>query len=77
MVGSFENVGYYLDKPCIYNMEIMEEVISIFGFGAGAITKIVDSDGKVTRVENVKNAGIYIERIEDMIGRKLKYLNHE
>ncbi len=77
MVGSFENVGYYLDKPCIYNMEIMEEVISIFGFGAGAITKIVDSDGKVTRVENVKNAGIYMERIEDMIDRKRKYLDLE
>ncbi len=74
MVGSFENVGYYLDKPCIYNMEIMEEVISIYGFGAGAITKVVDDQGTVKRIENVKNVKIYLERIEEMVDRKLNYL---
>ena len=74
MVGSFENVGYYRHHPCLYNMEIMEEVISIFAFGAGGITKIVDGEGKLTRIENVKNAQIYIEKISEMIQRKLKYL---
>lgn len=70
MVGSFENVGYYLERPCIYNMEIMEEVISIFAFGAGAITKVVDQMGKVSRSENVKNAEMYLQRLDDMILRK-------
>ena len=71
MMGSYENVGYCLnDNPCIYNMETMEEVLSIIAFGAGGITKLVDNKGKVTRIENVKNAQSYLERLDEMIERK-------
>lgn len=75
MVGSYENVGYYKsDKPCIYNIEIMEEAIPIVAFGAGGITKLLTTDGKLKRVENVKNAKAYIDRVEDMVVRKTKAL---
>lgn len=75
MVGSYENVGYYKgDEPCIYNIEIMEEAIPIVAFGAGGITKLLTNDGKLKRVENVKNAKAYIDRVEEMVVRKTKAL---
>jgi len=75
MVVSHENIGYFKGKlPCIYNIEIMEEVIPIVAFGAGAITKEIDLQGNPSRCENVKNVEIYIERIDEMIQRKKKSL---
>ena len=44
-VGNLENVGYA--KPgseCMYNIYMMEELHSIFGAGAGAVTKLVEFD---------------------------------
>lgn len=74
MAGNFENVGYAkVDKAGIYNILIMEEVQSILAFGAGAITKIVKDPGeKLQRIENVKDVDLYIERIDEMIERKLQ-----
>lgn len=62
MVGLFENVGYSLrGKECLYNIGMMAEVQTIFGIGAGAVSKFV-SFGKITREFNEKNPEIYIER---------------
>lgn len=75
MVGSYENVGYYKSvEPCIYNIEIMEEVRPIIAFGAGGISKVLTEEGKLIRVENVKNVKDYISRIDTMIDRKRKAL---
>ena len=49
---------------------IMEEVQSILALGAGASTKIVHGDGRIERVENVKDIKSYIERVDEMINRK-------
>jgi len=77
MVGSYENVGYFKsEKPCIYNIEIMEEVRPIIAFGAGGITKMLTKDGKLKRSENVKNVKDYISRVDTMIERKRKILNN-
>ncbi len=71
MAGNFENVGYAKpDKAGIYNILIMEEKQSIIAAGAGASTKMVYPDGRIERVENVKDVGQYIERIDEMIQRK-------
>lgn len=71
MAGNFENVGYAkADKAGIYNILIMEEKQSIVAAGAGASTKMVYPDGRIERVENVKDVGQYIERIDEMIQRK-------
>lgn len=51
-VGNLENVGYALEgHEGYYNVLMMEEVQTIFGVGAGAVTKLVknDTDGK-TRI---------------------------
>lgn len=75
MVGNLENIGY--SKPgyeCIYNIQIMEEKQTIIALGAGAATKIVyPKENRLERVANVKNLEQYIERVEEMIERKVKY----
>ncbi len=74
MAGNFENVGYAkADKAGIYNILIMEEKQSIVAAGAGASTKMVYPDGRIERIENVKDVGQYIERIEEMIQRKRNF----
>ena len=75
MAGNFENVGYAkVDKAGIYNILIMEEKQTILAAGAGAMTKYVYPDGvKIERVENVKDVGQYIDRIDEMIERKERF----
>ena len=76
MAGNFENVGYA--KPgteCLYNVLIMEELETIIGCGAGTTTRVIRHDtDRHDRVENVKDVGIYLEKIEEMIDRKRKVL---
>lgn len=77
MAGNFENVGYAAPgKACIYNILIMEEQQTIIGCGAGTTTKrVFPEESRIERVENVKNVEQYIERIDEMIGRKEALLN--
>ena len=73
MSGNFENVGYAMPgKFGVYNVLIMEEKQTIVALGAGSITKRVFPDGRIERCENVKDVGLYIEKIEEMIDRKRK-----
>ena len=48
----------------------MEEVQSIVACGAGTVTKRVYGDGRLERCENIKDVGLYIEKIDEMIERK-------
>ena len=78
MSGNFENVGYAREgKFGIYNILIMEEVQSIVALGAGSITKRVFPGGRIERCDNVKDVGLYIEKIDEMIERKSKLLGME
>lgn len=71
MSGNFENVGYAKEgKYGIYNILIMEEKQSIVALGAGTVTKRVYADGRIERCDTVKDVEGYIERIDEMIGRK-------
>lgn len=73
IAGNFENVGYSkVDKAGIYNILIMEEKQSIVGCGAGTTSKRVYPDGRIERCENVKDVASYMERIDEMIERKMK-----
>lgn len=89
IAGNFENVGYAkVDKAGIYNILIMEEKQSIVAAGAGASTKVVlpyeidapgSKNGRKTnliRIENVRDVGEYIARINEMIERKGEWLWH-
>ena len=71
MAGNFENVGYSIPgKEGLYNILIMEEVQSIVACGAGTVSKRVYPDGRIERCDNVKDVGLYIEKIDYMIDRK-------
>lgn len=73
MSGNFENVGYARQgKLGLYNILIMEEKQTIVACGAGSITKRVFPDGRIERSENVKDVKLYIEKIDEMLGRKRK-----
>ena len=84
MAGNLENIGFAASgKEGLYNILIMEEKQTIIALGAGADSKYVVADDSgyalttgrnVTRSENVKDPGLYIDRIDDMIGRKKEKL---
>lgn len=72
MAGNYENVGYAKPgRAGMYNILIMEEVECILALGASGSTKIVHGDGRIERVENVKDVRNYLERTDEMIRRKL------
>ncbi len=74
--GNFENVGYAAPgREGIYNVLIMEEKQSIVALGAGATSKAVfDGGARIERSGNVKDVGIYMDRIDEMIDRKQRFL---
>ena len=55
----------------------MEEVQSIVALGAGSITKRAFPGGRIERCDNVKDVGLYIEKIDEVIERKKKLFAEE
>lgn len=76
MTENLENVGYARrGREGLYNILIMEERQTILALGAGATTKfVIPAENDIKRVENVKSLKDYIERIDEMIGRKERFL---
>lgn len=71
MIGNLENLGYYREKPSVFNIDSMEEFASIIACGANAISKRYYSlDNKIERFANLKNIDEYINRIDEMIEKK-------
>lgn len=77
ILGNFENIGYALDgKECIYNIKMMEEKETIMSAGMGAVSKIFfPMENRIERVPNVKSLEEYLNRTEEMVGRKYKSLS--
>jgi oxygen-independent coproporphyrinogen-3 oxidase len=77
MIGNLENIGFALEgHESSYNIQIMEEMQTIIGFGAGATSKIVAPDNsRFDNIPNIKGLEEYIARVEDNIEKKLNYLN--
>jgi len=76
MTDNLENVGYSKKGyESIYNILIMEEKQTILALGAGAVCKFVDYENtRLDRVDNVKSIKDYVERIDDMIFKKQKFV---
>lgn len=75
ITGNHENVAYAkFGKECLYNVDMMEETVSILAAGAGTISKRVYKDKlrHIDRAANVSDLRTYISRISDMIDRKNK-----
>lgn len=76
MVGNLENVGYTKPgKACIYNIQMMGEAQTIWAFGAGAVSKVYFPENDcIQRVPNVKDVKEYMERLDEMVDRKMKFV---
>lgn len=73
-LGNLENVGFSKKgHESLYNIYIMEEIQTILAMGGGASTKMVRGD-RIERVFNPKEAGDYINRIDEIIEKKRKAL---
>lgn len=69
--AGLENVGFYRDKVCMFNIDSMEETASVLACGANAITKrVFNMENRIERQANVKFATDYIARIDELIEKK-------
>ena len=73
MRGNLENVGYAVPgKECIYNVDMMEEAVSIMAHGAGAMTKRVflGRDLRVERLPAPKDISTYRNKLSAFLEEK-------
>lgn len=77
MVGNMENVGYCKEgKEGLYNIQMIEERQTIIACGADAVTKVVFlNENRLERHANVKDVREYINRVEEMVEKKLNLLD--
>ncbi|NLJ70820.1 MAG: coproporphyrinogen dehydrogenase HemZ [Clostridiaceae bacterium] len=71
--GGLENIGFA--KPgyaCIYNIGMMSDRISVVGLGSGSSSKRVNGD-RLERIFNPKDLANYVERLAEIIQRKLDF----
>ncbi len=71
-VGNLENVGWCKHgKECEYNIYMMEELHSIIGIGAGAVTRLKDPGSEhIERIYNYKYPYEYIDGFDEILLRK-------
>ncbi|HOK81401.1 MAG: coproporphyrinogen dehydrogenase HemZ [Clostridiales bacterium] len=64
MADNLENVGYCLpNKQCVYNIDYMEEICTIYSAGAAGMTKLVFHDqNRIERVPNAKGLDDYLKQ---------------
>ena len=76
-IGGLENVGYFRDgHVCIFNIDSMEDVSSVIGVGAGAISKrVFNLENRLEREPNCKFINDYIARIDEMVAKKIKFFS--
>ena len=71
MSGSFENVGWAKnDRPCLYNIYMMEEIHPIVSLGAGGMNKVNLPGGKLERFHNPKFPEQYIGMLPQVLEDK-------
>ena len=70
-------MGYFRDEHvCIFNIDSMEDVSSVIAIGAGAISKrVFNLENRIERQPNCKFIGDYIDRIDEMIEKKVKFFS--
>lgn len=72
MSGNMENIGYAKEGTfCIYNVDIMEEAVSILALGAGAASKrVFPAENRIERYMGIKDVRQYVARIDEIIEKK-------
>ncbi len=76
--ANLENAGYSFDShECLYNIFMMEEVHSVFGAGASAMTKLVSPDTdnmKIVRLCETKYPYEYLDENKGSAGQRYEEL---
>ncbi len=74
-IAGLENVGFFRDdRLCIFNVDSMEDATSVIAVGAGAISKrVFNLKNHIDRQPNCKFIMDYINRIDEMIEKKIKF----
>ncbi len=68
---NLENIGFAKKgKESLYNIFIMDETQTIFGAGCAASTKLIDKNGKITRIHNYKFPYEYINKFDQLMKKK-------
>ncbi|SDY87460.1 coproporphyrinogen dehydrogenase HemZ [Tindallia californiensis] len=65
MLANMENVGFAKKgKASIYNILMMEEIQTVLGIGAGAVSKLIfPKENRVQRVPGIKDILVYLNRL--------------
>ena len=75
MRGNLENVGYA--KPghiCVYNVDMMEESVSILSHGAGSMTKrVYPGEHRIERLPSPKDVQTYVGKLAVLKERKRRF----
>lgn len=74
MLGNMENIGYAKPgKACLYNIQMMNDLQTVIGFGSGVMTKFVSiEENRILRAANYKQVKDYIKSPSEMAERKRK-----
>ena len=74
MVGNLQNVGYCKKgTKCDFNIESMEETVSVIACGANAISKrIFNLENRIERYANCKDIKTYIGKVDEINFQKKK-----
>ena len=77
MQDNLENVGFCKpNTPCLYNIDIMEEVADILACGTNGISKKISvSQNRIERAANPKDVITYLERCDEFLQKKFALFN--
>ncbi len=71
MAGNLENTGFCKTKPCVYNIDIMEENTSNIACGSYGISKhFYTENRKITRFAYPKDVRTYIDKLESNLSAR-------
>lgn len=74
MLGNLENIGYSkINSICENNINSMEEISSIIGVGANAISKRLFDNSRIERFANTKDISLYINNIFNITAQKIDF----
>ncbi len=76
--GGYPNIGYTVSgQECLYNVAMISDRCSIYSCGAGSITKIISEGKRFKRLATTKDAKHYINDIDKIIEKKIRWFNDE
>lgn len=78
MAGNLENVGWCRNGfVCVNNVTVMEETLSVFACGAGAIGKFIHPNGRIERFANPKDVLLYLNEFTERMNKKENFYKNQ